>query len=358
MIKKILIFIALFIFTVNSSFALEITPKIEKLYNNFYSEIEKKFDKTKQISVLIWLNSKLKKFKNLRKYKNNSKIQNILNQFIYLNNKKLLKLKKGIILIKDEKNKPNNIEKINKYKREFELEKKRRKSIIDKYNYSKFFKNISYTKNNIFLENWIWYTYSFKGFSYFPDNSNISLRDIKYNNIDINKALLFVKDDNKLWFVKNPKKVRLISNSIISSIDNKYYLLEEIKDDLRIKSDINYDKLFIELKVKSKKITWNLSTKNKIQNIYNYILRNTNYSSSIDFNNYKIFSWIETYKNNDWICEWYSKLMVYMLMFSWVTDVSVIRWYVIDAEDFPEVWHAWVKVWDHYYDPTFDDPLW
>ena len=50
--------------------------------------------------------------------------------------------------------------------------------------------------------------------------------------------------------------------------------------------------------------------------------------------------------------------MVYMLMFSWVTDVSVIRWYVIDAEDFPEVWHAWVKVWDHYYDPTFDDPLW
>jgi len=53
MIKKILIFIALFIFTVNSSFALEITPKIEKLYNNFYYEIEKKFDKTKQISVLI-----------------------------------------------------------------------------------------------------------------------------------------------------------------------------------------------------------------------------------------------------------------------------------------------------------------
>ena len=253
MIKKILIFITLFIFTVNNSFALEINPKIEKLYNNFYSEIEKKFDKTKQVSVLIWLNNKLKKFKNLRKYKNNSKIQNILNQFIYLNNKKVFKLKKDIILIKDEKNKPNNIEKINKYKREFELEKKRRKSIIDKYNYSKFFKNISYTKNNIFLENWIWYTYSFKEFSYFPDNSNISLRDIKYNNIDINKALLFVKDDNKLWFVKNPKKVRLISNSIISSIDNKYYLLEEIKDDLRIKSDINYDKLFVELKDKSKK---------------------------------------------------------------------------------------------------------
>ncbi len=45
-------------------------------------------------------------------------------------------------------------------------------------------------------------------------------------------------------------------------------------------------------------------------------------------------------------------------MFSWINDVEVIRWFVIDAEDFPEVWHAWVKIWDRFYDPTFDDPVW
>jgi hypothetical protein len=50
--------------------------------------------------------------------------------------------------------------------------------------------------------------------------------------------------------------------------------------------------------------------------------------------------------------------MTYMLMFAWINDVEVIRWYVIDAQDFPDVWHAWVRIWGKYYDPTFDDPVW
>jgi hypothetical protein len=51
-------------------------------------------------------------------------------------------------------------------------------------------------------------------------------------------------------------------------------------------------------------------------------------------------------------------MMVYMMMFSWYNDIEVIRWYVIDAQDFPDIGHAWVRVWNKYYDPTFDDPVW
>jgi hypothetical protein len=50
--------------------------------------------------------------------------------------------------------------------------------------------------------------------------------------------------------------------------------------------------------------------------------------------------------------------MAYMLMFAWIEDIDVIRWFVINAPDFPKVWHAWLKIWDYYYDPTFDDPIW
>jgi hypothetical protein len=49
--------------------------------------------------------------------------------------------------------------------------------------------------------------------------------------------------------------------------------------------------------------------------------------------------------------------MWYMLMFAWIEDIELIRWFVINAPDFPKVWHAWLKIWDFYYDPTFDDPI-
>ena len=48
---------------------------------------------------------------------------------------------------------------------------------------------------------------------------------------------------------------------------------------------------------------------------------------------------------------------MYMLNFAWVSDTEVIRGFVIDATDFPEIWHAWVRIWNKYYDPTFDDPI-
>jgi hypothetical protein len=71
-----------------------------------------------------------------------------------------------------------------------------------------------------------------------------------------------------------------------------------------------------------------------------------------------IFSGINTFANKNWVCEWYVKMFLYMLNFASVDNSEVLRWYVLDAQDFPQVWHAWIKIWDKYYDPTFDDPVW
>ena len=47
-----------------------------------------------------------------------------------------------------------------------------------------------------------------------------------------------------------------------------------------------------------------------------------------------------------------------MLSFAWITDVKVVKWYVIDAPDFPSIGHSWIQIGYQYYDPTFDDPVW
>jgi hypothetical protein len=47
-----------------------------------------------------------------------------------------------------------------------------------------------------------------------------------------------------------------------------------------------------------------------------------------------------------------------MLSFAWISDVDVKRWFAFDSVDFPNFWHAWVRIGDYYYDPTFDDPVW
>lgn len=49
--------------------------------------------------------------------------------------------------------------------------------------------------------------------------------------------------------------------------------------------------------------------------------------------------------------------MLYMLNYAGVHDVEVIRGHVIDAQDFPTIGHAWIRIGDRYYDPTFDDPI-
>lgn len=87
-------------------------------------------------------------------------------------------------------------------------------------------------------------------------------------------------------------------------------------------------------------------------------MENIEYTNWFKLTDYEIYSWILTYVNKDWVCDWYTKLFLYMLNFSNMNHSEVIRWYVIDARDFPHVWHAWIKIGDYYYDPTFDDPLW
>ena len=306
-----------------------INSKLEKNYNSFINNLEKKYSWNDEIFFLKELNKKLNIIK---KKKLDTNKLSLVNDLIKLNNEKIFNL-------------------------EIEIKTIKNKNIIEDFPISKKFKNIIYLDENFFLENWIWYTYKYSLYLNFPKWIDITQLDLDYNKIDTNKAILFLNKDKNLWFIKDYKKIKLINDDIIFWISNKYnFLINIIDDKLSLHEDT--DILFKELKSNSIFITTNLKQDEKIKKIYDYVLSNVTYSKVIDLNNSVIFSWIHTYKNKDWTCWWYSKLFSYMLSFAWIDDNEVIKWFVIDAADFPQIWHAWVKIWDKYYDPTFDDPVW
>ncbi len=209
---------------------------------------------------------------------------------------------------------------------------------------------------DIFLENGVWYFYKYSKWGSFKTNS-YATHDLKANQFTPENTLLDIRDD-KVVFINNFEKIRLINDSIISWVKDKYSFLEEVKDDKRFLTN-NTDFYFLQLKKDTRDLIWEeTNTQKKIQKIYDFVLSNVSYTQNVDLEDRKIFSWIESYKNKDWVCEWYSKLMVYMLWFAWIWDYEAIRWYVIDAPDFPQIGHAWVRIGDRYYDPTFDDPVW
>lgn len=334
MFKKILIGVLfLFIFLLpTTSFASTLeTPGIEKVYSNFLIKLERKLPlTTKRISFLKLLNEKID-YILLHKNLNAAQIW-LLNDLTKLSNEEIFSL---IFYIE-----------VNKYS--FEL---------SEYELSKIFKYKASNNESIFLENWVWYYYKYNNHLTFPKWTNITEKDLTFNKIDKDSDLIFLKEDNSLWFAVEYEKIKLIKDDIIFWITDKYNFLKELKDDKKYLTE-DTDDIFLSLKEDSINLTKWKASKEKVSILYNYVLDNISYPLQIDLSNKTIFSWISAYKLKSAACEWYTKLFNYMLKFSWVSDVEVIRGFVIDAQDFPQIWHAWIKIWDYYYDPTFDDPVW
>lgn len=365
--KKIFILIFINLFLINSTNALDDfqKEKIQNVYNIFKIKIEKKYNSKKELEVFNNFDLALKKQINKKDLAadkkemldflfslNRETIETLkLKSFYSSNNNEdiIIEVKKIEPLVKE--NSPETNEKI--FYEEYE---KNNSYEIDNYEISKEIKKL-YNKDGIFLENWVWYYYKIWNYNFFEKPNLVTIETLEENKIDINKTVLFFTDLNILWFANNPEKIKLISDKIIYWIPNKYSFLLEIKDDTKyLKSD--YDNIFEWLKNKTLELTKWLKKEDKIEKIYYYILDNNKYTQEINLEDKKIFSGIELYKNWDWVCEWYIKLFMYMLSFAWVWDVSTIRGYVVNVPGFPDVWHWWVKIWDKYYDITFDDPTW
>lgn len=312
--------------------------------NASYSDIN---DKT--IKVYEWFYNKIK-----NKYKNDDWLTYIKSLKVAFNNIKSKKTlnKESYKLITD-------LQKLNEEKifnLELEKYKKLNEVKIKNQELLNIYKNKSYNNELIFNENWVWYAYYYKESYSFKNWANISINDLKHNWLYDENILVMYNWEN-IHFIKEYQKKKLITNDIIYWFPNKYELLKTIKNNKYFLSK-DYDNDYIYLKNKSIEISnWLYEKEDIISEVYNYILENIEYTKNFSLEDYEIFSWIETFTNNSWVCEWYVELMNLMLWFNQI-DSSILNWDVIDAPDFPKIWHAWVKIDDYYYDPTFDDPIW
>lgn len=409
MFKKILIFIFIFFSLLNFSFAYN-KAELDLLYNKFYTKLEKTLkDETKiisslekldvKISDLIW-NTKsdfklkiLKDLSSINKSKISSlkikKLEKISIENIINNTSYIFELKeawyKSIILndfLEYEDNwtyrfKYNEYYKVNKDNYKYFIKNKLNNWYIVRYKwefiitndykiekkytfdelFSLFNNKVDY-KNSYILINWEYYTYKYNYYVFFENIDSLYLSDLYWNKISLEKTLLIKNIDWKYFFSNDYKKIRLTSEKIVENITNKEEFLYNILDDNR-NFENNYDDILLDIKkitldlIKDKEID-----EEKIQTIYKWIIDNIEYYANYNDWNKQIFSWILTYKNKIWVCDWYTKLFSYMLSFAWINDVEIKRWYAFDSIDFPLFWHAWIRIWNYYYDPTFDDPVW
>ncbi len=223
-------------------------------------------------------------------------------------------------------------------------------------NSKKYFKKFVTKNTKSFLKESVYYFYDFENFFSSNDKYGFYISDLEKNNFTLKNTLLYFNENN-FSFVKNYKVHKLISENIIKNIKNKEKFLNIIIEDKKYFKNDDYDNLFLELKKSSENLTKNFSREEKIEIIYFKIIKKLKYFTWDYRKKREVFSWILSNKNIDSVCDWYVKLFAYMLMFSGIEDFEIKKWYVFNSRDFPNIWHAWLKIWEKYYDPTFDDPI-
>lgn len=396
--KKIFLVISLLLFSFFTQAFSYNQLEIKLYYDKVYSKLESSKTKNELLNTLKTLDSKLSLA--ITKTKNTQNLS-ILRQIYALNKSKILLLepKEEISFITDLKKVYNYLEISNTFEflkdwkyyrfdfsKYYQVNQKNYKTFINqkipnwyliKYNNQyllvweykieekKSYKDLEKLFSNYLdesipysISNWAYYSYNYTNYLFFDDVEKwVYLSDLENSGINF-KNTLFVKTKDTYYFVNNYQKIRIVWEDIVKNIKNKEQFLTAIIDDNRF-FPANYDDILKSIQSDTSNIiSWLNSNEEKIKAIYDFVINRTTYYENYSDGNKQVFSWVLTYKNKTWVCDWYTKLFLYMLSFAWIDNVEIKKWFAFDNTDFPNFWHAWVKIWNTYYDPTFDDPIW
>ena len=399
--KKILRIIVLVLLILYSIQAVDAKTNIETTYNSLYNKLEKKYKKEKDlIKKLEKINTKLKFI--VKKIENEEK-KKILRKLKYLNIEKLefIKFKQELEKLEEIKDflKNEKVYIVNKYwefikkdeiykatkwficfswiKQRYLKELKWKNIYLFEWNICKLQdentikKKISYynlIKNNktIFLNANPSIILDWDFYNQYEAKSYIELSWYWYYDwqIDFNpedKEIIIFEKDWKISLVRDYYKKRIIRSNLLENVKNKDEFLEVLSKDIkRYWENIDFENTIKEIKNKSEEIIKGENNKDKkIKIIYKWLIDYLKYDQDwINKWSKEIFSWLLSFENKRWVCDWYTKLIFYMLSFAGIDDIDIESWYVFTSDDFPDIWHSWIKIWDKYYDPTFDDPVW
>lgn len=209
--------------------------------------------------------------------------------------------------------------------------------------------------DSFFEENGYFQTYEYS--EYYPVNTSYGVykSDFQKAGFDYEDAVFLRLQDAKNNVTIKPKKRQMFPISYL----RKYWELEKdfinksVIDILR--TEKNYEETYKSIIQTVEDITDKITDEEKkIKAIYDWMVQNVTYPKEYDLEDYKIFSGLEAFENGSAVCEWQVLLMYYLLKIAWVKNVKYIDWYVVNAEDFPKTRHAWIEIWDYFYDPSFE----
>jgi len=231
---------------------------------------------------------------------------------------------------------------------------------LDSLKYS-VWKTIS--KNWIFLVDWDNVIYIDKNSTnnYNKTNWCYSLNLDSYKILDAYKKINL--ENNYIIKISDykPKLIGSVSDTSNCYIyNNDIYVVNEKYSSTDLSSLIPWYKSLLKI---TNKLVW-ANKSDTIKNIYETLLYNTDYdfeslknyqSPPEDWYPFRVAPFFEWKKL---VCDGYSKTMTFIWNLYWINLERVV-WKLQPIEksslNFEWLWHSWVKYWDLYYDPTFDD---
>jgi len=178
----------------------------------------------------------------------------------------------------------------------------------------------------------------------------------------------------------NSNNLKLSDEALLYNFNSKQYYItiwwynSIIDTNKSLKNDSNQDwydensrtKYLKEIEELTRNIiAWENTEEWKILKIYSWITNNIKYdydnlNANLNWLEKTISmkqsdSWLWTFVNKKWVCWWISKLFIYMLNSAWINKTDYLIWYPLNSTlyNWKLIAHAWVKIWDYYYDPTF-----
>lgn len=311
---------------------------LEWVYKTFISKLEQKYELERQIDVLELLAQKVDMKQNSSLTPSKNKLFDeleSLNDATILNKQKLL-----LSFISNNTDRSQKIKNIWK---------------IAYADLAQEMRGVLTPQWRILEEDGNYYGVHFENILYFDDTYGVSRSNLITNGIDIQKDFLYTDNAWRNNFINSYSLKKIGTSSLFDTRSNALEVLSLLQKDSEYQW-YEIDSVWRKLIFTTRKLI-GANDEETIQNIYAWILKNISYSENIDISNPKIFSGIATYESKSWVCSGYTRLFVYMLSLAGIHDTEVIEWHVIDAPDFPQIGHAWVRIGEKYYDPTFDDPV-
>lgn len=200
-------------------------------------------------------------------------------------------------------------------------------------------------------------------------NNSITFYNNKFeiNGENIKKYSLIRDKSNNSFYLWVTEKSDIWDISLYNNLANKDEILYVIASNLYWWKSFDLD-TFSKIKTTTDEIIRNKNSKDdKIKAIYDYIIDNTTYdydaferdknlTDMSKVSSVEPYSWLGAFKNKKAVCNWYIELMYYMVSFAGINDIEKIDGKVTTYQ---AIWqnHTWLRIWDKYYDPTFDDGL-